>query len=190
MTRRKGSTSTLSLIFFLSKRLNQEAPPILQKPANHSAGWYLMSFIISVYCYLLTQCWWDCCDITSCPEGGGNGEGWGTMWAHFLFKCTSGMGSGNWRRESDTLSSLFLLCYSTQRTEEDDLTVNYITQLKGADERKGGMGKKTISSVFLLSITSISCSSSDIGAWFFCCIRLASFDLFRNPKFDGNLHDW
>lgn len=35
---------------FLSKGHNQEAPPILQKPANHSAGWYLMSFIISVYC--------------------------------------------------------------------------------------------------------------------------------------------
>ena len=36
--------------FSLPKGQNQEAPPILQKPANHSAGCYLMSFIISVYC--------------------------------------------------------------------------------------------------------------------------------------------
>lgn len=41
-------------------------------------------------------------------------------------------------RESDTLSSPFPLCYST----EDDPTGNDITQLNRAEERKGGMGKK------------------------------------------------
>lgn len=75
-----------------------------------------------------------------------------------------------------------------QVTEEGDLTGNDITRLIALKERNGVIGEKEVSSVFLLSNTSCSCYSN-IGAWFFCCIRSASFDLFRNPTLDGNLHD-
>lgn len=77
-----------------------------------------------------------------------------------------------------------------QVTEEGDLTGNDITRLIALKERNGVIeGEKEVSSVFLLSNTSSCSCCSNIGAWFFCCIRSASFDLFRNPTFDGNLHD-
>ena len=67
------------------------------------------------------------------------------MWAHFLFECAfaGAVSSGNLRGESDTSSSPFFLGYSTRRKARDDLTGNDITQLNGAEERNGGMGKKT-----------------------------------------------
>lgn len=67
------------------------------------------------------------------------------MWAHFLFECAfaEAVSSGNLRGESDTSSSPFLLGYSTRRKARDDPTGNDITQSNGAEERNGGMGKKT-----------------------------------------------
>lgn len=192
MKRKKGRTTTLSLTFSFPRDITRKLRLYCKnQPITALADiWWVLSSLFTVKDSLNA----DGTGVTSLPvwwwkwRGTGHGVSSLPVPVHFG-------GRGGWakitREGSRTLrrappSSVTRLGARRRITRQGLTSHGWMGRRRG----KEGWGKRLISSVFLLSITSPSCSSSDIGAWFFCCIRSASFDLFRSPKFDGNLHDW